>query len=310
VEITTLAVVVIAAVAADRPLPAVPAFGLAAAAVKVATVLDARRLSQVLEPGQFVWAPSAPRWRSTSGVLRRHRAALTELATRNIELEQLRVADARRAVIEDRARIARDLYDVVAHHVSAMAVRANAGRHVAHQQQDQAVAALDYVAGDASETLTALRRMVGLLRADPEPATPTPTPDLHATDPGRRSALVAQVNGAGGRVVLNGRGDPQHLAADVQVTVYRVVQEGLTNAVRHAAGPRVEVDLHGHPGQLRASVTNGPPAAAASAEPVPGLGAGGGHVCSACETAGPVRRAAGRRPHRSGSRCRADRRRR
>jgi signal transduction histidine kinase len=280
VQVTTLAVVLVAAVAADARLRPVPVFVLAAGAVAAASGLDAVRLEQGVQPSAFVFGTFGTALAIGLGLLlRRHREALVELAARNeelsarnAELQRLRVVERQRAVVDERTRIARELHDVVAHHVAGIAVRAGAARHVQQRRPEQAEAALDYVVEAAGETLASLRRMVGLLR---EPSTPAEVeldgsrrapggswPDTAATDLAPQPTLdqlpllLERQRAAGQLVTLHEQGRAVALPQDVQLAVYRIVQEALTNALQHAPGAPAEVSLLWEPGQLAVRIDN------------------------------------------------------
>jgi signal transduction histidine kinase len=149
--------------------------------------------------------------------------------------EAARVEDARRAVAEERVRIARDLHDVVAHHLSVIVVQAEAAQEVLDTRPDRAGAAMGAVAETARGALGELRRVLGVLRSD---ASLAPQPDLAAVDD-----LVASVRQAGLAVAVHTEGDARPVAGVVGVAAYRVVQEALTNVLRHAAAQRADVGL-------------------------------------------------------------------
>jgi signal transduction histidine kinase len=299
VQVTALAVVLVAAVASDARLRPVPVFVLAAGAVNTASGLDAVRLEQGVQPSAFVFGTFGTALAIGLGLLlRRHREALVELAARNeelsarnAELQRLRVAERQRAVVDERTRIARELHDVVAHHVAGIAVRAGAAVHVHERHPEQAEAALRYVIEAAGETLSSLRRMVGILREPPSPdevelagsQRPRPsartagtTADL-APQPrlDQFPALLDRQRAAGQRVALHEHGRAVELPLDVQLAMYRVVQEALTNALRHAPGFPVEVSLRWEPARLVVDVVNDlPPRRATPAAQQPGRGHG------------------------------------
>jgi signal transduction histidine kinase len=160
------------------------------------------------------------------GGLVRNRVALTrELAERTHELEALREAHERDAVLDERRRIARELHDVVAHTVSIMVVQAGGARRQLDRNPARALAALDQVQTTGEETLRELRRLFGL---------------LHAEDPPRGlddlAELVARTRAAGLPVELDVAGEPRPLDADAGLAAYRLVQEALTNTLKHG-GP-------------------------------------------------------------------------
>jgi signal transduction histidine kinase len=148
---------------------------------------------------------------------------------------------AQRGIAEERLRIARDLHDVVAHSLSVIAVQSGVGRHVIDTQPEQAKAALAAVETTSRAALGELRRMLGVLRHDgadgPELA---PTPGV-----GDLEALVVQVRGAGVpvEVVVDPGVAGGTLSPALQLSVYRVVQEALTNVVKHAGQANARVEL-------------------------------------------------------------------
>jgi len=149
--------------------------------------------------------------------------------------EAQRADGARRAATDERIRIARELHDVVAHHLSVIVVQAEAAQEVLASRPDRAGAAMETVADTARGALGELRRVLGVLRAD---ATLAPSPDLAAVD-----ELVATVRQAGLDVEVRTEGDARPLSGVVSLAAYRVVQESLTNVLRHAAARRAEVAL-------------------------------------------------------------------
>ena len=161
-----------------------------------------------------------------------------------------------RAAADERVRIARDLHDVVAHHVSVIVVQAEAAQEVLAARPEQAGAAMATVADTARSALTELRRMMGVLRSD---ATTAPQPDLAALD-----ELAEVVRRAGLPVTLR-RTDPvPPVDPVIGLTTYRVVQEALTNVLRHAPGAtRADVDVAVDDHALLVTVSDdGPPVAA------------------------------------------------
>ncbi|MCZ2857462.1 sensor histidine kinase [Blastococcus sp. VKM Ac-2987] len=173
--------------------------------------------------------------------VRNARRTTTELTRRNAELVVLRQQAADHAVETERFRIARELHDVVAHHVSAMTVRARAGHHVAERDPQAAVDALGYVAEAGSEALTAMGSFVGTLRGEVaaggrDELVPQPTledlPDL--LESFRRTGLVVHED-------LHTSG--VSVARALGLNAYRIVEEALTNAIRHGAAERVWVQM-------------------------------------------------------------------
>jgi signal transduction histidine kinase len=153
--------------------------------------------------------------------------------------EVTRAADSRTrdAVEQEKARIARDMHDILAHHLSLIVAQATAARRVAARRPEASTEALGSVESVGREALSALRRLVGLLRLDrDDPAADQPRLD-------RLGPLVAQVRSAGLPVQLAIRGEQRPLPAVVEASAFRIVQEGLTNSLRHGGRSRAEVTL-------------------------------------------------------------------
>jgi signal transduction histidine kinase len=165
------------------------------------------------------------------------RAYTAQLEERTVELERAREELARRAVAEERLRLARELHDVVAHAMSVIAVQSGVGAHVADSQPEEAAKALSAIEATSRAALTELRRLLGVLRQDSEPQGDlTPVPGLADLD-----SLLAEVAKAGLGVRLRVEGTPSQLPAGVDLSAYRIVQEALTNVVKHAGPARAQV---------------------------------------------------------------------
>ncbi len=200
----------------------------------------------------------------------RQAAAVAEERARDAETR--RTVETRAARMTERARIAGDLHDLVAHHVSAIALRAGSGQyaatHAADQRQrlDGAVGALEAISTSAGQALVDLRGLLGILR-DPENPGPIVDPEQMITD------TVERVRGAGLRVVLVH--DERTVAAPlaVRVTAARVMQEALTNALKHAGpGASVAATVAVDDDRLRVDVENSTHASTGAALPVSGHG--------------------------------------
>ena len=163
-------------------------------------------------------------------------------------LEGRRAEEARQAAADERLRIARDLHDIVAHSVSVMAVQAEAAQEVLAVRPERAERAMADVADTARATLAELRRLLGVLRSDAERA---PQPDLDGV-----GELVESVRRAGLAVEVRTQGEPRPVAGLAGVTVYRVVQEALTNVLKHAGAERADVELRFGPEALVVTVTD------------------------------------------------------
>ena len=184
--------------------------------------------------------------------------------------EQQRISDderARRALLEERARIARELHDVVAHHMSVIAIQAEAAPYRVPDPPEELASSFATIRASATEGLRELRRVLGVLRADGAAGDPAPQPDL-----GRLDELVAGVAAAGLAVTTTVTGDPRPLPPGVELSAYRIVQEALSNVLRHASGSEVRVEIAYRPAALELRVRNGPP----PVPPAPSPGAGHG----------------------------------
>jgi signal transduction histidine kinase len=175
---------------------------------------------------------------------------------RSLELQQ--ETTTRLAVEEERARIARELHDVVTHNVSVMVIQAGAARKVMDAEPAQARDALLAVEAGGRAALSELRHVMDLLTATGEESGEEPTVEDLTPQPGleQLETMVDRVRGTGVRVDLAVSGTPSSLPAGVDLAAYRVVQEGLTNAVKHAAGASVHVVLDYEPEQLRVQVSD------------------------------------------------------
>ena len=175
---------------------------------------------------------------------------------------------ASRAVAEERNRIARELHDVIGHSVSVMTVQASAVRRRLHTDQVVERQALETVEAVGREALAEMRRMVGVLRQDGDGAVDRePPPGLAQVD-----RLVAKFRAAGLPVHLEVSGRADSLAPGLDLTAYRLLQEGLTNTLRHAVSPtRVQVSIDRDRDRLELAVRDDGRAPASDAEPGHGL---------------------------------------
>jgi signal transduction histidine kinase len=173
------------------------------------------------------------------------------------------------AVLTERQRIARELHDVVAHHMSMIAIQAEAAPYKVADVPDETRRDLAEIRATALDALTELRRILGVLRAE-DGAETAPQPGLDRLD-----ELVANARGAGLRVGTRLGGDLAGLPPGVGLTAFRIVQEALSNAMRHAPGSRVDVEVSRDDGLVWLGVVNGPPAAGqVPGTPLPGGGHG------------------------------------
>lgn len=186
--------------------------------------------------------------------LRSRRAYLAEVEARVVRAEHDREAATERAVQEERVRIARELHDVVAHSVSVMVVQSAAARRVFPRDPAQAEEALGVIERTGRDALDELRRLLGVLRSDTDDgASVRPQPGADDV-----ADLVRQWRDAGMDIELqvDVTPDAPSLAPGVGLTVYRIVQEALTNVMKHAGPARVEVHLRGRADKVTVQVSD------------------------------------------------------
>jgi signal transduction histidine kinase len=188
-----------------------------------------------------------------------------EAKARAIRAEREREERARAAVAEERARIARELHDVVGHSVSVMTVQASGVRRLLLPEQEREREALLVVERTGREALAEMRRMVGVLRRPEEAPALAPQPSLE-----HLGRLVEQAREAGLPVELRIQGHAIKLPAGVDLTAYRLVQEGLTNALKHAQATRADVLVAYGDGEIEVTVSD-------NGRGVGNGGGGGGH---------------------------------
>jgi signal transduction histidine kinase len=177
-------------------------------------------------------------------------AAQNRAARAEAELDR----QAARAAEHERTRIARELHDVVAHHVSLMAVQAEAATSLLPDRPEQARRSVEIIGDTARLALTELRRLLGVLRSPSERLETAPSASL-----GDIGEVLDQVRGAGLEVDLEVVGTPGPLAPSVDLTAYRIVQEALTNTIRHAHASRADVTLRYEPGYITVCVADSGP---------------------------------------------------
>ena len=222
---------------------------------------------------------------------------------RRLQVEEDRSAQL--AVAEERVRIARELHDIVAHGVSLMTIQIAAARRVGASKPDTATESLEAAEQTGRQTLSELEGMLAALRGadasigaaaggpgDLDGASRTPLPRIADIEP-----LVEAIRAAGRTLTYSVLGDASHLPASVEMTVYRVVQEALTNAVRYAGDAPIDVQLIIGPTSVTVFVDDeGPGAAAPSRESVGGSGHGIGGMQERLVTVGGSLEAGPRKP--------------
>jgi signal transduction histidine kinase len=165
-------------------------------------------------------------------------------------LEREQEEASRRAAADERLRIAQELHDVVAHSLGVIAVQAGVGMHLIDTNPDDARRALEHISQASRSSLAEIRLLLGVVRAG-EPAVTQPMPglaDLHH--------LVLDVGAAGLPVTLDVAGDAAHLPPGVELAAYRIVQEALTNTLRHAHADHAAVRVETQPGRLHICVSD------------------------------------------------------
>ncbi len=294
-RLTTLAVVFCAALCAPLPLRRVSpmlCFGvvatvalaqwllaapqLADAAVLIAlywVTLDGSPIAATLAAGIVAvgaimaavrWSPSEPLkvWVGLTGLataagvlgvsVRQRRALLASLQEKAVRLEFERDQEGRLGAAAERARIAREMHDIVAHNLSVMIALADGATYAMDTSPERAAEATQRIAATGREALVEMRRLLGVLRdrSSAQPLEPQPSLD-------RLDELLARVHAAGIPVTMDLEGDPRGLADGVQLTVFRVAQEALTNTLKHATRPtRAHLALSCRPGQVELEVTD------------------------------------------------------
>lgn len=173
------------------------------------------------------------------------------LRDRASELEREQDEKARLAVEQERARMARELHDIVAHAISLIVVQARAGRRTLPGEAGPTRDSLDTIEQTGREALAEMRRLVGMLRAESEAPALAPQAGLRQLD-----TLVAQVSEAGLPVELEVEGEPAELPPGIDLAAYRVVQEALTNALKHAGPATARVVVRYRPEELEVEVVD------------------------------------------------------
>ena len=176
--------------------------------------------------------------------------------TRNAEdragrAEAERERRARQAVAEERTRIGRELHDLVAHAISVIVLQAKGGRRMLDIEPEQTRQALDTIVNSGEQALTEMRRLLGMLRRSDDEIAMAPLPSLRHLD-----ILAEQVAGAGLPVELRFEGEHVPLAPGVDLSAYRIVQEALTNALKHAGPARARVVVHYRTAELELEIAD------------------------------------------------------
>ena len=222
---------------------AMSVMAVALLAVDLPRLQDGAPLDEVL-PGWFIIAGTFGfgRW------MRSRRADAERLRARTADLERDRELATREAVAHERARIARELHDLVAHSLAVIVLQAQAAGRVLDRDVDQARQALSSVEDVGREGLAELRRLLGVLETT-DPEEQGPRPSLRQLD-----ELAARVRDAGTPVDLVVEGTPRSISPGLDLSAYRIVQEALTNTLKHAGPTTVRVRVHYLPEALEVEV--------------------------------------------------------
>ncbi|WP_328872805.1 histidine kinase [Streptomyces sp. NBC_00287] len=194
------------------------------------------------------------------------REAAQEVTAQQTETAQER---SKRTLLEERTTIARELHDVVAHHMSVVAIQAEAAPYRVENPPEELERAFATIRENAVAALTELRRVLGVVRAEDYEAPDAPQPTLGDLD-----ALLANVRDAGLSVEKTVTGAVRELPQGVELSAYRIVQEALSNTLRHAPGASAKVEIGYVLGGLGLRIVNTPPPAPALVKPSPGAGHG------------------------------------
>ncbi|MFJ7256671.1 sensor histidine kinase [Streptomyces sp. NPDC098085] len=237
-----------------RPRTAAEALAIGVAAGLVGGAIDPVRHSDRAGLGAAVLVVAVV----TGAVLRGLGLARTQLAAQE---EQTAEERSRRTLLEERNRIARELHDIVAHHMSAVSIQAQVAPHLVENPSDELKENLAGIRENALEALTELRRVLGVLRSEDalSPAArhaPQPTLD-------RLDELIGTARDAGLEVTAETTGQPHPLPPGVELSAFRIVQEALGNAMRHAPGAQVAVEVGRRAAGVTVPVTNTAPERAA-----------------------------------------------
>ena len=177
--------------------------------------------------------------------VRSSRGRESQLAERARELMRERERNAEQAVFAERVRIARELHDVVAHHVSVMGIQAGAARRVMARQPKEAAAALSSIEGSSRTAVLEMQRLLGFLRSEGDSEGFGSQPGLD-----RVGDLVAESQRSDLDITLTIQGEPRPLSPTLDVSAYRIVQEALTNSRKHSTGRSASVRIQYSPSTL------------------------------------------------------------
>ena len=171
--------------------------------------------------------------------LRKSREQTLQLMERTEQLVREREDNARRAIFDERVRIARELHDVLAHHVSVMGIQAGAARQVLKQYPEKALNSLSLIETSSRQAVTELYRLLDLLRDEKQVETFTAQPGLHQLE-----KLVADIQTSGLQVEVKIEGEKREIPETIDLSAYRIIEEALTNTLKHAGPAKATVTLN------------------------------------------------------------------
>jgi signal transduction histidine kinase len=183
--------------------------------------------------------------------LRKSREQTAQLRDSTEQLLRGREENARRAVFDERVRIARELHDVLAHHVSVMGIQAGAARQVLKQYPEKALNSLSLIEGSSRQAIAELYRLVGLLRDEKQVETFTSQPSLQQLE-----KLITDMQAAGLQIEVKIEGEKREIPQIVDLSAYRILEEALTNILKHAGATKATINMNYHNSMLFLDVTD------------------------------------------------------
>jgi signal transduction histidine kinase len=215
-------------------------------------IMDLPRLLAGENPGNIIpaWILYLMLW-FVGRTIRQSRLQAERLQDLATQLELEREEKARVAVAEERSRISRELHDVIAHNVSVMVVQSQAAQRLLEGEQRNARQALESIETTGRQALTEMRRLLGILRRTDAELALAPQPSLE-----HLNTLIEQMRKAGLPVELRIEGEAEPLPPGVDLSAYRIVQEALTNTLKHAGSARARVEIHYGDGEVELEVSD------------------------------------------------------
>jgi signal transduction histidine kinase len=183
--------------------------------------------------------------------LRKSREQTSQLRDSTEQLIREREENARRAVVDERIRIARELHDVLAHHVSVMGIQAGAARQVLKQYPEKALNSLSLIETSSRQAVAELYRLLGLLRDEKQVEKITPQPSLQ-----QLQKLVADMENSGLQVEVKIEGEKREIPEMVDLSAFRIIEEALTNTLKHAGATKATININYHNSMLILDITD------------------------------------------------------